>query len=222
MTYPLVTVMMLSHNRRQFIETAISCFLSQTYPNKELVIVDSLEYRIADLLPSHPRLTYVAVPAATVAGAKRNIACELAKGEIICSMDDDDWSSPSRIQSQMEHLNSSWVQLVGYHTTLWLDEEEQKAYSLYVNHDFCPGQSFLFKRSLWSKFPYPENLRDSEDTYMLDRAVEQGVLMTVGGGDNLVVRIHSAALSKRRPISTPYVEIPINSIPRGAFSAKQV
>ena len=40
-------------------------------------------------------------------GAKRNIACEVAQGEVIAHWDDDDWMAPEWLRSQVETLLST-------------------------------------------------------------------------------------------------------------------
>ena len=52
----LVSCVMPTHNRRDFILTAIDCFLNQTYPEKELVIVDDGSDRVKDIIPADPRI----------------------------------------------------------------------------------------------------------------------------------------------------------------------
>ena len=49
-------------------------------------------------------------------GAKRNIACELAQGEVIAHWDDDDWMAPAWLGSQVETLLSKGAGIC------WLDK----------------------------------------------------------------------------------------------------
>ncbi|MCU1245662.1 MAG: glycosyl transferase family 2, partial [Acidobacteria bacterium] len=55
---PLVSCIMPTFERRAFIPQAMHCFLSQDYPNLELIVVDDGNDPIADLLPSDPRIVY--------------------------------------------------------------------------------------------------------------------------------------------------------------------
>jgi glycosyltransferase involved in cell wall biosynthesis len=93
-------------NRRSFIPTAIRCFLAQTYPNLELLIVDDGSEHIRDLLPEDPRIRYLRVPGKNTIGAKRNMACAEARGEFILHWDDDDWYPPERASRQVEALRA--------------------------------------------------------------------------------------------------------------------
>src|SRR5260370_27892789 len=87
---PLVSCITPTYNRRTFVPRAIEYFHRQDYPNRELVILDDGEDRVADLVPDLPSLRYVALPERLRLGAKRNAAIDASRGEIIVHWDDDD------------------------------------------------------------------------------------------------------------------------------------
>jgi glycosyltransferase involved in cell wall biosynthesis len=92
---------MPTYNRRAFVPQAIRYFLRQDYPRRELIIVDDGTDPVADLIPDHPSIRYVQLAEKRSIGAKRNRACELAKGKLIMFWDDDDWYAPNRITRQV-------------------------------------------------------------------------------------------------------------------------
>ena len=94
---PLISCIMPTHNRRPFVGQAIYYFLRQDYPEKELLILDDGEDAVADLVPRDERIRYVRLEQRQSIGAKRNHACELAKGQFIAHWDDDDWMAPRRL-----------------------------------------------------------------------------------------------------------------------------
>ena len=96
---------MPTFDRRSFVPQSVRYFLRQDYPAKELVIVDDGPEPVSDLLPADPRIVYHRLEARTVLGAKRNLACELARGSVIVHWDDDDWASPERVSVQVAALN---------------------------------------------------------------------------------------------------------------------
>jgi len=96
---PLVTCIMPTHNRRSFVPQAIRCFLRQDYSNLELLIVDDGIESIADLVPTSDRIRYVRFDQKLTIGAKRNLACEKARGEFIVHWDDDDWYPSWRVRA---------------------------------------------------------------------------------------------------------------------------
>ncbi|HEY1902809.1 MAG TPA: glycosyltransferase [Terracidiphilus sp.] len=101
---PLVTCIMPTFNRRRFIPLAIECFRSQTYPNKQLVVVDDGDSGVGDLLEGQPNIRYVGVRHRMTVGGKRNLACEQAAGTLIAHWDDDDWYAPNRLAEQINPL----------------------------------------------------------------------------------------------------------------------
>src|SRR5678816_3153619 len=91
---PLVSSIMPTYNRRAFVPQAIGYFLRQDYARKELIIVDDGSDEISDLIPRDERLRYTRLDHKLPLGAKLNLACEQASGEIIINWDDDDWYAP--------------------------------------------------------------------------------------------------------------------------------
>src|SRR5689334_15227539 len=122
----LVSAIMPTRSRPQYAQQALDCFLAQTHQDRELIIIDDAddpsfsdplitEFRIKGNIHYHrlnKRLTI---------GAKRNLACSRASGEVIIHVDDDDWSAPERIEDQLTRLNDSGVGITGYHSMRFLD-----------------------------------------------------------------------------------------------------
>jgi glycosyltransferase involved in cell wall biosynthesis len=87
---PLVSCIMPTCDRRRFLPAAIRYFLRQDFPNKELVIVDDGVDAVGDLASADARIRYVRLSRRATVGAKRNLACEHAAGDLIAHWDDDD------------------------------------------------------------------------------------------------------------------------------------
>lgn len=100
---PLVSCIMPTYNRRQFIPNAIRCFRSQDYPNKELLIVDDGTHAVSDLVPPDPQVRYLRLPSRQAIGAKRNLACEQSSGFFIAHWDDDDWHARDGFAARSSH-----------------------------------------------------------------------------------------------------------------------
>lgn len=102
---PLVSCLMVTKDRPSLAERAIKCFLAQTYPNRQLVVVDdaagdALEKHVRDL--GDARVRYHRLPPARQPlGMLRNIAVDRATGAYVCQWDDDDLYDPERIEVQM-------------------------------------------------------------------------------------------------------------------------
>jgi len=87
---------MPTRNRRLFVVQAVAQFLAQDYGDRELIVVDDGEDAVADLLPADSRIRPLRLDRRATIGAKRNIACEAAAGEVIAHWDDDDWMADWR------------------------------------------------------------------------------------------------------------------------------
>ncbi len=112
-TWPLVTCIMPTFNRRPFIPLALSHFRNQDYPNKELVIVDDGSDKIGDLVEGLPDVHYISMRKRVSIGAKRNVACTHARGEFIAHWDDDDWYASDRLRYQVAPLLTGEADLTG-------------------------------------------------------------------------------------------------------------
>lgn len=97
----LVSCLMATHDRRQFIPQAIQCFLDQDYRQRELIIVDDSPTPVEDLVPRDSRIHYLRLSSRRSTGTKRNLGCELATGDYLMCWDDDDWFGPNRITCQV-------------------------------------------------------------------------------------------------------------------------
>jgi O-antigen biosynthesis protein len=95
---------MPTHGREAFVAQAVDYFLRQDYPSRELVVVDDGPEPVRDLLPEDPRVVYVRLQRRASTGAKRNLAAEVARGDLLVCWDDDDWFGPGRLSAQVEPL----------------------------------------------------------------------------------------------------------------------
>lgn len=87
---PLVTVAILSYQRREAVTRVIASVLAQRYENLEVIVVDngSEEDLVLSLRERFPEIMVVALPA-NLGAAARNRAIRLARGEIIVTLDND-------------------------------------------------------------------------------------------------------------------------------------
>lgn len=96
----MVTAVMLVSDAARFraATVAVRCLERQTYPSRELVVVNSSGRPFFGRAPGFAR-EVEAAPATL--GELRNIGCAHAGGEWLAQWDDDDWSSPWRLAAQM-------------------------------------------------------------------------------------------------------------------------
>ena len=108
---PLVSCLMVTADRPVLVQRAIWCFQQQTYPRKELVVLDNgtqpIEHLLADVPDGSVRYAHVTRGPETVIGGLRNRSLDMATGDLVVPQwDDDDWSHPERLSRQVEALQA--------------------------------------------------------------------------------------------------------------------
>jgi hypothetical protein len=166
---PLVSCIMPTCNRRQFVGRAIRYFLEQDYPNRELVVVDDGTDCVADLIPDDPHIRYVRLVERRTIGAKRNLACEQARGELIVHWDDDDWSAPSRLRYQVEMFQNQDVDVSGLSALFFCDPATGRAW----RYEYPAGRrpwvhdpTFCYRRRFWEQAPFPDTNFGIDTSYL--------------------------------------------------------
>ena len=102
-TFPFVSVITPTYNRRRFIPYLIACYAHQLYPKErmEWIILDDGSDPVEDLFKEvkFPNLRYIYRAEKQNIGAKRNTLNNEAQGSIIVAMDDDDYYPPERVST---------------------------------------------------------------------------------------------------------------------------
>lgn len=211
----LVSCLLPTKNRAAYIPTAIQSYLSQTYPHKELVIVDNGEDGTHRLVPEDPSIRYVHVRGSLTTGEMRNVCAIHAKGEILCHFDSDDWSAPERVTDQMTRLGSTGM-VTGYSNMLFYDERTGKCYHWqHPNQQrYALGTSLCYRRVWWEKNPFP-SIRVGEDSRFFQQALRTGktVTTTVPANKLMVARIHAQQTSRKSLGRTSYRPVPRTALP---------
>lgn len=196
---PLASAIMPTRGRPQLARDAVELFLAQTWPNKELVVVDDEDAPSFSeppcvcnyYLERYENIRYERLRRKLSIGAKRNIACSRAQGEIVVHWDDDDWSAPGRMTDQVERLLSSGLELTGYSEMLFTDGVKQWLYS--GCKDYILGTSLCYRKSLWQRRPF-----DADKTTGEDLVFQLGVPHTaVPAGELMWARSHAGNTSPR-------------------------
>ena len=178
--WPLVSCIMPTYNRRAFVPQALQYFLQQDYPNRELIVVDDGTDAIGDLAENLPGVRYLRLPARKSIGAKRNLACQQAQGQIIAHWDDDDWYSSDRLRYQVMPILDGKADLTGLENAFVLElpagefwtTNPQLHKRLFVGN--VHGGTIVYRKELLSQgVRFPEvNL--AEDAWLLRYAMSRG------------------------------------------------
>lgn len=127
-------------SRRSFHEQLWECFDSQTYEDKELIVVETTLGELPSpffqrKMLEDERVVYVHLPCTAgkdlYISTKRNIALHLASGEFIVNFDDDDLYAPIYIDVMLRELKTRELKALTLST--W--------HNFHVDLDFLPGAS---------------------------------------------------------------------------------
>ena len=215
----LISCIMPTHNRQTLIPVALKCYMSQDWPDKELVVIDDGNENVGRLVKQVvPDAVYIRLAEKQIIGTKRNLACEAASGEIICHFDDDDWSASGRIRDQVTRLLESGKQMTGYHSiTYW---NGIKAYR-YVSAvpQYAVGATMCYQKSFWDTHRFPR--KDyAEDNALVYKARDEKQLIAVDARQMMVVRSHASCTSSPEKLrQNAWPEVPRESLPRKFFEA---
>lgn len=107
---PKVSVIIPTANRPELLPRAIASVQNQTFQDFEIIVVDdgqkvSAEPTITRL--NDPRIRYIRNERSRGGGATRNRGAELAKGEYLAFLDDDDEWFPSKLEKQVSALDTA-------------------------------------------------------------------------------------------------------------------
>ncbi|WP_283709994.1 glycosyltransferase family 2 protein [Pseudoalteromonas prydzensis] len=99
---PLVSVYITTHNRSERLIRAVQSVLNQTYKNIEIIVSDdgskdNTPEIVALLMSKNDNIRYIRSDIVKGANHARNRALEVAKGEFITGLDDDDEFTPERV-----------------------------------------------------------------------------------------------------------------------------
>ena len=119
---------MVTGNRKHIARRAVKCFLEQTYPNKELVVLDDGNEDYSDIFNEIPAddVHYFRIEkqAGLYLGGLRNMLLDRATGDYLAKWDDDDWYHPDRIAIQAECLQQGFDACWLSSTLMHIDTKE--------------------------------------------------------------------------------------------------
>jgi glycosyltransferase involved in cell wall biosynthesis len=148
----------------------------QTYPKTKMewIILDDGDEKVADLFEEAskkiPNIKYVRVDEKLLIGKKRNMLNDMAKGEIIVAMDDDDYYPPERVSHVVESFaKQPRVELAGSTEIYMYYTDIDKIYRIGPYGPQHATNGTMAWRSSYSKrFFYNEAVTHAEEKSFLD------------------------------------------------------
>jgi hypothetical protein len=99
---PLISCLMPTKNRFEQVKFAVASFRAQTWPNKELIVLDqNVDQRLADWIRAQndPAIRLFALPGVREPlGTIRNLTLDVSRGSLFVNWDDDDMQHPARLE----------------------------------------------------------------------------------------------------------------------------
>ncbi len=183
---PMISVIMPVYNAEKHLPEAISCILSQTYKDFELIVVDdqstdSSPSILKDFAESDFRVKIFTRENGGQSAA-RNTGLDHARGLFIMFADDDDIIYPTTLQEMISVQKKTKAELV-CHGYRYIDEHEEIKdipVDSQVKKIVCRKKPFdllydrkvgvtpcgkLYAKKLWKDLRFPEGLSRGEDFY---------------------------------------------------------
>ena len=117
---PIVSVIIPTYKRSDYLTRAIDSALNQTYPNIEVIVIDDNDpaspYRektesVMEAYRHNQKVTYIKHPKNLNGSVARNTGIRSSRGDYIAFLDDDDEFMPDKLAAQvkkMGELDASW------------------------------------------------------------------------------------------------------------------
>ncbi|HDR05497.1 MAG TPA: glycosyltransferase [Candidatus Marinimicrobia bacterium] len=179
--YPLISVIIPTHNRPEKLKVAIQSVLDQTYPNIEIIVSCDDGTKEAEKVvqrSNDSRIKYTEVPLNSGPAISRNAALKLAHGEYCAFLDDDDIFYTEHLLTALRHIDEKTPVVYTDATRVtWLKEDgkyrqidKRIPYSfdydrnVLLTGNMSPINCFVFERKLAEAINYfDENLFALED-----------------------------------------------------------
>ena len=177
MSGPVVSCVLITRDRPHLLPIALDCYDTQSYPRRELVVVDDGDEFPADesaVTAVGGRL--IRVDSDTPLGTKLNIGVEASAGSIIQRMDDDDWYGPDYIQTFLDRRSEveadRWcpsllvcAPFTFFHAASWVKHRTEDS--------VMAASTFQFRRADWERCPF-RAVRRGEDMWFAHDTMRAG------------------------------------------------
>jgi len=138
---PLISVYIPTYNRLELLKRAVQSVQNQTYKNFEIIIVDDnssdgTQDFLVGLAKVDSRIRYFFKNKNSGACVSRNIAINLAQGELITGLDDDDYFLPHRLEFFLDY---------------WVNKKREDSIALFTSNIKSEKSNQAKEHSLFSK-----------------------------------------------------------------------
>lgn len=222
---PKISVIMLTYNRESLVSRAIKSILSQTFINFEFILVDNgstdRSGAICDEFAQQDDRVHVLHRKRGNIGSGRNAGLDLAHGEYITFIDDDDYAQPDMLEflygltqkygaeisvcGSTKEVDGKLLPNYVYDDCLVLDTEQGVTELLKRNRYSIGTPCKLWKYSLVRKFRFPERGK-YEDIFTGYKFFAESKLTVAQGIPKYVIQRHTknnSAFTSNDALLTP-------------------
>lgn len=176
---PLVSMVLTTRDRPGFLQVALACYQHQTYPLRELIVIDDGDQFPADGLSVEAvggRL--IRMPPGTPLGTKLNRGVEEAQGWLCQKMDDDDWYGSRFLETMVSAFMQSRLKLcrpaIAFLPSFLFFELARWEVRRSGGNN-APGATLMFAREDWEQRPFRALFRDEDVWFLMDQ-IRQGLV----------------------------------------------
>jgi glycosyltransferase involved in cell wall biosynthesis len=213
---PKVTAVCPVVGRAKYLPMVLDCFLSQTFLDSELLIVEDGGHELESLIPQNERIRYVHIEGRRNTGAKRNLTNALAYGDILCHFDSDDFSCPERIEQQVKFLTENLKHMVvGYSDCFYFREQDKGTfkYQYKIRQPYATGTSLCYYKDYWAENRFNEK-ETGEDSDFVIKAQIQGVIASTESKGMVVAFAHADSVTKNKMGNANFFPVDYNTFPK--------
>lgn len=211
----MISVIMLTYNREQYIKNMIGDILKQTYEEFEYIIIDngSTDHsgEIADTYAvKDQRIHVMHLKEAKSIGCARNIGLRESKGEYVAFVDDDDRVAPDFLEFLLSLIeeNNADIAMCGategngqtkkpqclFDEKMILTGEEALRLLLGRKYIRAGMPTKLYRREILEQYPFEENFKN-EDIHTQYKYLLSGRKVVIHGLDKYYCTRHDSNIS---------------------------
>ena len=185
MNKDVVSIVVPTYNRRNFLPINLKSLLSQTYKNIEILVVNDHGEDVSDIINgfNDNRIKYIVNEKNLGLAGSRNVGINHSKGKWICTIDDDDGATEIFIENMLRIVKEQNCQ-VAYCDSVRLHQKKDSNGDFQIiwrdipySHDFnrdlllvmniSPVNCFIINRECFNNVPpYDETVKIYEDYLM--------------------------------------------------------
>lgn len=194
--YPLVSAIMLAGQCSiSDVKKSIKCFKEQTYPYKELVIVNNAknQFEASKLnIQAMKDIFIIDTPVGLSAGMARNYGISAANGQILAQFDTNYYYAPNRLETQIISLAENNAHISMLSKTLQYSFISGRA-SYHQNSKNMMLETMVLIRPRDIDYP---NINKYEEKGFLDKLIGSGLKLIINKNPELACKLYTTKFEK--------------------------